>query len=441
MLKYYLKTYGCQMNVADGEIVDAILLKSHFTKTDDIDIADVILFNTCAIRDKAEKTLLYKLDYITGLKRRHVKKKIIIGILGCMAQKQKEVLLQHPQVDFVIGPDEYRKITDIIDDIIKNGIKVNATTLSLCETYGDISPHYKTGVTAYIPISRGCDNFCAYCIVPYTRGRERSRDINSILREVKVLQQQNFKDITLLGQNVNGYKYEDYDFAKLLESVALAAPNIRIRFLSSHPKYFNSDIVKTIKRYKNICKYIHLPVQSGSNRILKIMNRNYTREQYLEQIHMIRDILGQDVAISTDIMCGFCGENDDDHKDTLSLMEEVKFDYSFTFAYSERQGTYASKTLKDDVDKKTKIQRLNEIIKLQCQHSLEKYKKCIGKTYEVLVEKKSKRDQEEWTGRIDSYKVVVFKNNIHNTQQITIGDIVNVKIKSCSSATLKGEMV
>ena len=364
MLKYYLKTYGCQMNVADGEIVDAILLKSHFTKTDDIDIADVILFNTCAIRDKAEKTLLYKLDYITGLKRRHVKKKIIIGILGCMAQKQKEVLLQHPQVDFVIGPDEYRKITDIIDDIIKNGIKVNATTLSLCETYGDISPHYKTGVTAYIPISRGCDNFCAYCIVPYTRGRERSRDINSILREVKVLQQQSFKDITLLGQNVNGYKYEDYDFAKLLESVALAAPNIRIRFLSSHPKYFNSDIVKTIKRYKNICKYIHLPVQSGSNRILKIMNRNYTREQYLEQIHMIRDILGQDVANIVEgsqgityckvnnngdlyfsvslpnIVCGVIGngKNIDFVKENLKLIGCLDKDFNPTNNASERLG-------------------------------------------------------------------------------------------------------
>ena len=440
MLKYYLKTYGCQMNVADGEIVDAILLNSHFEKSEDIDNADVILFNTCAIRDKAEKTLLYKLDYITGLKHRNVKKKIIVGILGCMAQRQKEELLQHKHVDFVIGPDEYRRIADIINEIITSSSKVNATTLSLCETYGDITPHYRAGVTAYIPISRGCDNFCAYCIVPYTRGRERSRDIYSILREVKLLQQQGFKDITLLGQNVNGYKYATYNFAKLLDAVASTAKNVRIRFLSSHPKYFNEDIVQIIASHKNICKYIHLPVQSGSNRMLKIMNRNYTREQYLEQIHMMRDILGEDVAISTDIMCGFCGENDDDHKETLSLMEEVKFDYSFTFAYSERQGTYASKHLKDDVDKTTKIKRLNEIIKLQCQHSLEKYQKCIGKTYEVLVEKKSKRDKEEWTGRIDSYKVVVFKNT-SNIKPITIGDIVNVKIKTCSSATLKGERV
>lgn len=428
------------MNVADGEIVDAILLNSHFEKSEDIDNADVILFNTCAIRDKAEKTLLYKLDYITGLKHRNVKKKIIVGILGCMAQRQKEELLQHKHVDFVIGPDEYRRIADIINEIITSSSKVNATTLSLCETYGDITPHYRAGVTAYIPISRGCDNFCAYCIVPYTRGRERSRDIDSILREVKLLQQQGFKDITLLGQNVNGYKYATYNFAKLLDAVASTAKNVRIRFLSSHPKYFNEDIVQIIASHKNICKYIHLPVQSGSNRMLKIMNRNYTREQYLEQIHMMRDILGEDVAISTDIMCGFCGENDDDHKETLSLMEEVKFDYSFTFAYSERQGTYASKHLKDDVDKTTKIKRLNEIIKLQCQHSLEKYQKCIGKTYEVLVEKKSKRDKEEWTGRIDSYKVVVFKNT-SNIKPITIGDIVNVKIKTCSSATLKGERV
>ena len=439
--KYYIRTYGCQMNVADSEIVDAILTSRGYVKVEEMYDADIVLFNTCSIRENAERTLLFKLDNVKGL-RRQCHRRIVVGILGCMGQLQGEKLLQHEQIDFIAGPDEYRKLPDIISSFFEKESyeKELATQLSTCETYSDISPLYGSAVSAFIPITRGCNNFCSYCVVPYTRGRERSRDVDSICREIRKLSDGGCREVTLLGQNVDSYNYNGCKFAQLLDIVANVDKHMRIRFLSSHPKDFTKDVVDIMSQHANICKYIHLPVQSGSNKILKAMNRPYTCEDYLAKVKMIRDVLGEGVAISTDLMCGFCGETENDHKETLSLMEEVKFDYSFTFAYSERKGTYSAEHMNDDVDVTTKKKRIDELIELQCKHSLLRYKQCIGKEYEILVEGASKRNKDEICGRTDTYKMVVCKSEKLNVTDF-IGKMIKVKITDCTSATLIGECV
>ena len=452
-MKFYIKTYGCQMNVVDSEIVTSILLKHNYQLTETIEEADIILFNTCSIRDKAEQTLLYKLDYIKHLKKN---KNIIVGILGCMAQRLNSELLKHNSVDFVAGTDSYRKLPNILKDILNSNNKINSTDFDYSENYEDITPEYKNKISAFIPIARGCNNMCSYCVVPYTRGPEKSRNINSIIKEVEDLSSKNYKEITLLGENVNSYCFEDiennktYNFANLLEIIANIDKNIRIRFTSSHPKDLTNDIIDIISKYDNICKHIHLPVQSGSDKILKLMNRPYNKEQYLNIINKIREKI-PDCAISTDIMTGFCDETEDDHKETLDLIDKVKFDFGFSFIYSERSGTHSAKYLKDNVDNETKNRRLNEIIDLQRKYYLENNQKCIGKTYQILVEGQSSKNENinknqenneilnnEWFGRNTNNRVIVFKNVDNN---IKIGDIIEVKVKNCTSATLLGDII
>lgn len=423
------------MNVADSEIIEMILMKQNFIKVDDINSAEVILFNTCSIRDKAEQSLFKQIEQIKN------KKNKIIGILGCMAQRLGKALLEHKNIDFVLGPDEYRTLPKVIEEVYNKKVRIVKTDFVTEEFYDDFSQNYKYGISAFIPIIRGCNNFCTYCVVPYTRGREKSRDIDSIIKEIKSLKDKNYKEITLLGENVDSYSFckgdKKYNFSDLLKVVAEVDENIRIRFTSSHPKDINKDILETIQKYKNICKHIHLPVQSGSDKILKLMNRPYSREEYLEKIELIRTLIPS-CGITTDIMCGFCDENEDDHQQTLDLMEKIKYDSSFTFAYSERSGTYSAKNFKDNVDKDTKIRRLNEIINLQHIHSEYQNKKCIGKTFEILVEGESKRNKNEYFGRTTCNKVVIFEN-LNN--KIFSGEFVNVKINNYTSATLFGTVI
>lgn len=434
----FIETYGCQMNVADSEVVAAIMQTIGYEMTDNIDKADAILVNTCSIRDNAEQKIVSRLQHFNAMKKK--RKGLIVGILGCMAERAKQDLLENQAVDLVAGPDAYLDLPNLIA-AAEAGQKAINVELSTTETYKEIIPSRIGGnrISGFVSIMRGCNNFCSYCIVPYTRGRERSREVKSILNEIQDLYERNFKEITLLGQNVNSYAFEEeggevVNFAKLLKIIAERFPTMRIRFSTSHPKDMSDETLETIAAYKNICNHIHLPVQSGSSKILKSMNRKYTREWYLERIAAIRRII-PDCGISTDMFCGFHGETEEDHQETLSLMREVVFDSAFMFKYSERPGTFASKNLPDNILEEVKIERLNEIIALQTELSAESNRKDIGKTFEVLVEGFSKRSKEQLFGRTQQNKVVVFDRG-----DCKIGDLVNVKVTSVTAATLLGEL-
>ncbi|MDR1719465.1 MAG: tRNA (N6-isopentenyl adenosine(37)-C2)-methylthiotransferase MiaB [Dysgonamonadaceae bacterium] len=435
--RLYLETYGCQMNVADSEVVVSIMKMDGFEVTEAIEEADVILVNTCSVRDNAEQKVLSRLQNFQSLRK---KKPRIIGVLGCMAERVKEELIERHHVDLVVGPDAYMDLPNLIG-AVEHGEKVVHIGLSSTETYKDVIPLRIGGlkISGFISIMRGCNNFCSYCIVPYTRGRERSRELKSIMNELHSMQQQGYKEVTLLGQNVNSYRYDDgqkcVDFPGLLERIALAAPEMRIRFTTSHPKDMNDETLEVIARHPNLCKHIHLPVQSGSSRILKLMNRNYTREWYLDRINAIKSILPE-AAISTDLFCGFSSETEADHQETLALMREVAFDAAFMFKYSERPGTYAFKHLDDDVPEEVKKRRLEEIIALQLQLSLARNQSDIGKTMEVLVEGFSKRSKNQLFGRTSQNKVVVF-----DKKDCKIGSFVNVVITNASAATLFGDLL
>ena len=438
--KFYIETYGCQMNVADSEVVAAILQTADTVLTERWEDADIIILNTCSIRDNAEQKVGARLRelkaHINKGERLKVKgERPIIGVIGCMAERMGQELLDTYGVNFVAGPDAYLDIPNLLAQC-EQGHKAMNVELSTTETYRHVIPaRIGRSISGFVSIMRGCNNFCAYCVVPYTRGRERSRDVESILNEVRDLQARGYKEVTLLGQNVNSYKYNDVDFADLLEIVAEAVPDMRIRFTTSHPKDMSDKTLEAISRHDNLCKFIHLAVQSGSNHVLKLMNRKYTREWYLDRVAAIRRILPE-AAISTDILCGFHDETPEDHAQTLSLMREVGFDSAFMFKYSERPGTYASKHLPDNIPEEEKIRRLNEIIALQTQLSLESNQREIGKTVEVLVEGFSKRSHDDMFGRTGQYKTVVFPR----TDQ-KIGDIVHVRVLEASAATLRGEIV
>ena len=432
----FIETYGCQMNVSDSEVVLTILGKVGYSLCDSISQADVILVNTCSVRDNAEQRILGRLDVFRLEKKK--RDGVIVGVLGCMAQRMKEELLKHPVVDIVAGPDSYRNLPAMIDNAARYGKQMD-TTLSRVETYADILPTRmdKGGVSAYISIMRGCNNVCSYCIVPFTRGAERSREPESILEEAKSLISNGYREISLLGQNVDSYRWTDpengavtVDFADLLEKVALLDPRVRIRFSTSHPKDMSDKVLHTMARYDNICKHIHLPVQSGSSVLLEKMNRKYTREHYLERIGKIREIL-PDCSITTDVIAGFCSETEEDHALTISLFKEVRFDGAFMFQYSERPGTKASRRYPDDVPQQVKTARLNEIIALQNAISLERNRECIGKSFEVLVEGRSKRSDKELVGRTSQNKTCVFPDT-----GLKPGDYATVMVDSCSSATL-----
>jgi tRNA-2-methylthio-N6-dimethylallyladenosine synthase len=439
MSKFYIETYGCQMNVADSEVVAAVLNTTQATLTDNVEEADIVLLNTCSIRDNAEQKVQHRLqELIASKKKAHPG--LIIGVIGCMAERMGEELINKFGIDFVAGPDAYMDIPNLLAQC-QLGQKAINVQLSTTETYRDIIPaRIGKSISGFVSIMRGCNNFCSYCVVPYTRGRERSRDVDSILNEVKDLQTKGYKEVTLLGQNVNSYRFAEpdgqiIDFAQLLEKVALAAPDMRIRFTTSHPKDMSDKTLETIAKYDNICKFIHLPVQSGSNRILKLMNRKYTREWYLDRIAAIRKIV-PNASIGTDVFCGFHDETIEDHQQTLSLMREVGFDMAFMFKYSERPGTYAHKHLPDLISEEEKVRRLNEIIELQTQLSLESNEREIGKVVDVLVEGYSKRSNQDMYGRTSQYKTVVFPKG--NTR---IREIVQVRILEASSATLKGILI
>ena len=446
MKKFYIETYGCQMNVADSEVVAAIMQTTDCELTDDIAQADIVILNTCSIRDNAEQKVQHRLQELRSEngKRKAENNKRIIGVIGCMAERMGEALINEHGVSFVVGPDAYLDIPNLLAQC-ELGHKAINIELSTTETYREVMPaRIGKQISGFVSIMRGCNNFCSYCIVPYTRGRERSRDIDSILNEVRDLQEKGYKEVTLLGQNVNSYKYvQTYEdgsekiigFAQLLEMVALAVPSMRIRFTTSHPKDMSDETLEVIAAHNNLCKFIHLPVQSGSNRILKLMNRKYTREWYLDRIAAIRRILPE-AAISTDVFCGFHSETIEDHQDTLSLMREVGFDSAFMFKYSERPGTHAQKHLPDNIAEEEKVRRLNEIIALQTQLSLESNQREIGKVVEVLVEGFSKRSKEDMYGRTSQYKTVVFPRMGRQ-----IGELIKVRINSASAATLKGEIV
>lgn len=437
--KLRIETYGCQMNVADSETVAAVMKMAGYDVTENDNDANAVLLNTCSIRDNAEQKILSRLAYWRSL-RKKTGRNIIIGVIGCMAERLKHELIEKEGVNLVAGPDAYLDLPNLIS-AAENGQDAINIELSTTETYKDIIPTRigANGISGFISIMRGCNNFCSYCIVPYTRGRERSREPESILKELEDLRQRGFKEVTLLGQNVNSYKFVTsdgtvVDFPALLEMVALHAPEMRIRFTTSHPKDMSDSTLETMARYKNIARHVHLPVQSGSNSVLKDMNRKYTREWYLDRVAAIRRIL-PDAGISSDLFTGFHNETEEDFLQTLSLMEEVGFDSSFLFKYSERPGTFASKNLPDNVPEEVKIERLNRMIALQNRLSLENNIREIGKVFEVLVEGKSKRNAEEHFGRTSQNKVVVFPKKDSRP-----GDFVKVKITDASSATLKGEI-
>jgi len=435
--KLFIETYGCQMNVADSEVVASIMQMDGYELTDKITEADAVFVNTCSIRDNAEQKVTQRLKYFQSLKRKN--KKMIVGVIGCMAERVKDELISDYDVNLVVGPDAYLDIPHLVGQVEK-GEKAMNVNLSTTETYKDVIPsRIGNPVSGFISIMRGCNNFCSYCIVPFTRGRERSRDVESILNELHDLQSRDFKEVTLLGQNVNSYCYEKdgnrIEFPGLLQMVAEAAPEIRFRFTTSHPKDMSDRTLEVISKYPNLCRFIHLPVQSGSNRMLKLMNRKYTREYYLDRIDAIRRIL-PDATIGTDVFCGFHSETEEDHLLTLSLMREVGFDMAFTFKYSERPGTYAAKKLPDDVPEEIKLRRLNEIIALQNELSLESNRRDIGKTFEVLVEGFSKRSKEELFGRTSQNKVVIFPRIGRH-----IGETIRVKINRATTATLFGDVI
>ena len=451
--KFYIESYGCQMNFADSEVVASIISKEGYDSTTNLNDADLILLNTCSIREKAETTVRKRLESFNKLKRSN--KHLKVGVLGCMAERLKSKFLDEEKiVDLVVGPDAYKDIPNLLGEINEGRNAVNVI-LSKEETYGDISPVRlsSNGVTAFVSITRGCDNMCTFCVVPFTRGRERSRDPKSILEEIQNLKDSNYKEITLLGQNVDSYlwyggglkkdfkkasslqKKTSIDFAKLLKLVGEAFPEIRIRFSTSNPQDMNLDVIKTMASYSNICNYIHLPVQSGSDSVLKEMNRQHTRKEYLDLIKQIKSLI-PDCGISHDMITGFPNETDEDHNQTLSLMREVKYDFGYMFKYSERPGTFAAKKFEDNVDEEVKKVRLQEIIDLQQSHSKFRTKQYVGKTVEVLIEKESKKSSSHWAGRNEQNTVVVFPKKSHK-----IGDFVNVKINDCTSATLIGESI
>ncbi|MCK9256262.1 MAG: tRNA (N6-isopentenyl adenosine(37)-C2)-methylthiotransferase MiaB [Bacteroidales bacterium] len=436
--KVYIETYGCQMNLADSETVAGIMLAKDYSGVKEINEADVILINTCSVRDNAEQKIWNRLNHIKSLKKKN--KNLKVGIIGCMAQRIGEKLLEHQAVDFVAGPDAYRSLPELIMETDID-LKPKNLNFDINETYSGIEQikQSENNISGFVAITRGCNNFCSYCIVPYTRGRERSSNYLDIIKEVKNLEKQNFKEITLLGQNVNSYYFEDknlkVDFPKLMEMLAQTVPNMRIRFTTSHPKDLSDDLIDVMAKYKNICKHIHLAVQSGSNKILEKMNRKYTREWYLNRIEAIKSRI-PNCALSSDIFCGFSGETEEDFQETLSLMQIVEYDLAFMFKYSERPGTHAAKHLDDNVPEDVKKERLARMIKLQNKISLKKNKEDIGKIFEVLVEGKSKRSESMLYGRTEQNKVVVF--DAGNAKQ---GDFVNVKILEVSSATLKGEIL
>ena len=435
----FIETYGCQMNVADSEVVASIMGMAGYAVTDNIEEADAILLNTCSIRDNAEQKIVSRLQYLASLRRKG--RKIIIGVIGCMAERVKDSLINNHGVDLVAGPDSYLDLPNLFATV-EAGEKAINVELSTTETYRDVIPSRIGGnrVSGFISIMRGCNNFCSYCIVPYTRGRERSREAQSILNELADLRAKGFKEVTLLGQNVNSYNYKDAegnttDFASLLAMVAEAAPDMRVRFTTSHPKDMSDEIIATIAKYPNVCNHIHLPVQSGSNSVLKDMNRRYTREWYLDRIAAIRRAI-PDCGISTDMFTGFYNETEEDFQLTLDLMREVGFDASFMFKYSERPGTMASKHMPDNVAEEVKIDRLNRMIALQNELSLESNRNDIGKTFDVLVEGISKRSKEQFVGRTQQNKTCVFPRGNYR-----VGDIVNVKVLEASSATLICELI
>ena len=443
MKKLYIETYGCQMNVADSEVVASIMQMAGYETTDDINEADAVFLNTCSVRDNAEQKIFHRLDALDALRRARRSGSLIIGVLGCMAERVKDDLLQNHHCDLVAGPDAYLSLPDLIAQA-ELGQKAINIELSTSETYKDVVPQriglgHKIG--GFVSIMRGCNNFCHYCIVPYTRGRERSRDVESILREVRDLRDRGFKEVTLLGQNVNSFEMRNEElgmrngFPELLKRVATEVPEMRVRFTTSHPKDMSDETLKVIAEMPNVCKHIHLPVQSGSDRILKLMNRKYTREWYLDRVATIRRII-PDCGLSTDIFVGYHSETEEDHQLSLDLMREVGYDSAFMFKYSERPGTYASKHLPDNVPEEEKIRRLNELIALQTEISAQQNKKDEGKEFDVLVEGFSKRSRSQLCGRTEQNKMVVFDKGNHH-----IGETVRVKITNSTSATLFGEEV
>ncbi len=441
--KLFIETYGCQMNVADSEVVASILGMNGYVLADTPEEADAVLLNTCSIRDNAEQKIVSRLQYLASLRRRR-HGRLIIGVIGCMAERVKDSLINNHGVDLVAGPDSYLDLPNLFASA-EAGEKAINVELSTTETYRDIVPSRITGnrVSGFVSIMRGCNNFCSYCIVPYTRGHERSREVGSILREVEDLRSRGFREVTLLGQNVNSYKYEGpeaarytaagsaaVDFPRLLELVALAVPDMRVRFTTSHPKDMSDATIDIIARYPNICNWIHLPVQSGSNSVLKAMNRKYTREWYLDRVRAIRARI-PDCGISSDLFTGFHDESEEDFQQTLSLMREAAFDSAFMFKYSERPGTLASRTMPDNVPEDVKIERLNRMIALQNELSAESNRRDIGKVFEVLVEGVSKRSAQQWVGRTGQNKTCVFPRG-----NFKVGDLVMVKVREASSATL-----
>ena len=441
MKKLYIETYGCQMNVADSEVVASVMQMAGYETTEELSEADAVFLNTCSVRDNAEQKIYHRLDALAA-ERKRKQKTLIIGVLGCMAERAQQDLLDNHHCDLVAGPDAYLSLPDLVAQA-ELGHKAMNIELSTTETYRDVVPQriglgHKIG--GFVSIMRGCNNFCHYCIVPYTRGRERSRDIESILTEVRDLRDKGYKEVTLLGQNVNSYRLENLgsleslDFPALLRKVAEEAPTMRIRFTTSHPKDMSDETLRVIAEMPNVCKHIHLPVQSGSDRILKLMNRKYTREWYLDRVAAIRRII-PDCGLSTDIFVGYHSETEEDHQLSLSLMREVGYDSAFMFKYSERPGTYASKHLPDDVPEEEKIRRLNELIQLQTEMSALQNKKDEGKEFDVLVEGFSKRSREQLCGRTEQNKMVVFDKGSHH-----IGETVKVKITGSTSATLLGEI-
>ena len=445
MKKLYIETYGCQMNVADSEVVASVMRMAGYETTETLDDADAVFLNTCSVRDNAEQKIYHRLDALDALRRqRHAKssvqqegegKKFLIGVLGCMAERVKDDLLENHHCDLVAGPDAYLSLPDLIAQA-ETGHKAINIELSTTETYRDVVPQRLHGarIGGFVSIMRGCNNFCHYCIVPYTRGRERSRDLESILKEVRDLRDRGFKEVTLLGQNVNSYRANETHFPELLRLVAEEAPEMRVRFTTSHPKDMSDETLHVIAEMPNVCKHIHLPVQSGSDRILKLMNRKYTREWYLDRVEAIRRII-PNCGLSTDIFVGYHSETEEDHQLSLSLMREVSYDSAFMFKYSERPGTYASKHLPDDVPEEVKIRRLNELISLQTEISAQQNKKDEGKEFDVLLEGFSKRSREQLMGRTEQNKAVVVDKGSHH-----IGETVRVRIIGSTSATLLGKI-
>ncbi|MFC3880761.1 tRNA (N6-isopentenyl adenosine(37)-C2)-methylthiotransferase MiaB [Algoriphagus namhaensis] len=452
--KLYIESYGCQMNFSDSEIVASIMKENGFDTTSDFEKADVIFLNTCSIRDKAEQTVRKRLSQFNTVKK--LRPEMTIGVLGCMAERLKDQLLEEEKiVDVVVGPDAYRDLPNLVSQAEEGNKGVN-TFLSREETYADIAPVRlnSNGVTAFISIMRGCDNMCSFCVVPFTRGRERSRDPHSIVKEAQELFEQGYREVTLLGQNVDSYKWspeennkarlnkqedqvsEVINFAHLLEMVALVDPKLRVRFSTSHPKDITDDVLYTMKKYDNICKYIHLPVQSGNSRVLKLMNRTYDREWYLERVSKIREILGESCGISSDMITGFCTETEAEHAETLTMMDIVKYDFSYMFYYSERPGTLAAKKYEDDIPLETKKRRLAEVIAKQSELSLERNKLDVGTTQLILIEGTSKRSDQQFKGRTSANKMVIVPAG-----DFKIGDYIKVKITDCTAATLFGEIL